>query len=59
MSAESIRRVRAILSSANVGRVIEVGGKLPINLSLGGYANVVHPALGATWQLRTQITAIF
>jgi len=44
---------------ANVGRVIKVGGKLPINLSLGGYANVVHPELGATWQLRTQITAIF
>ncbi len=44
---------------ANVGRVIKIGGKLPINLSLGGYANVVHPELGATWQLRTQITAIF
>ncbi len=43
---------------ANVGRVIKLG-KLPINLSGGAYANVVHPEFGSTWQLRTQITFIF
>ncbi len=42
----------------NVGRVIKLG-KLPINLSGGAYANVVHPDFAATWQLRTQITFIF
>ena len=42
----------------NVGRVIKLG-KLPINLSGGAYANVVHPEFGSTWQLRTQITFIF
>jgi hypothetical protein len=42
----------------NVGRVIKLG-KLPINLSGGAYANVVHPEFDSTWQLRTQITFIF
>lgn len=42
-----------------VGRVIKVLGKLPINLSVGAYANVVTPQFGPTWQLRTQVTAIF
>jgi hypothetical protein len=41
-----------------VGRVIKFG-KLPVNLSLGAYANVVHPPFASPWQLKTQITAIF
>jgi len=45
---------------ANVGRVMRFGKKAPpINLSMGAYANVVHPEFGSTWLLRTQVTAIF
>jgi hypothetical protein len=42
-----------------VGRVIKIGGKLPVNLSLGAYYNMIRPEFGATWQLRTQVTLIF
>jgi hypothetical protein len=42
-----------------VGRVIKIGGKLPVNLSLGSYYNSLRPQFGSTWQLRTQITFIF
>ena len=40
-------------------RVIKIGGKLPINLQAGAYANVLRPRYGATWQFRTQATFIF
>ncbi len=40
------------------GRVFKVG-KLPINLSLAAYYNVVKPTYGADWQLRTQLTLSF
>ncbi|MGO8910662.1 MAG: hypothetical protein ACLQDM_15280 [Bradyrhizobium sp.] len=40
------------------GRVFKVG-KLPINLSLSAYYNIVKPLYGADWQLRTQLTLIF
>ena len=43
---------------ANVGRVFRVG-KLPINLLIRAYYNVVKPQDGADWQLRTQMTLIF
>ena len=43
----------------NKGRVIKVGGKLPVNLSLGAYYNALRPQFGSTWQLRTQIAFIF
>ena len=43
---------------ANAGRVFKVG-KLPINLLLGAYYNLVKPQYGAEWQLRTQLTLIF
>jgi hypothetical protein len=43
---------------ANVGRVIKLG-KLPVNLSVGAYGNVVHPQFGPNWQLRSQVTFIF
>src|SRR5271157_4517771 len=42
-----------------VGRVIKIGGKLPINLSFGAHYNAVRPQYGATWQLHTQLTVIF
>ncbi len=43
---------------AQVGRIIRIG-KLPVNLLLGTYYNVVKPTYGADWQLRSQITLIF
>jgi hypothetical protein len=43
----------------NAGRVIKIGGKLPVNFQLGAYANVIRPNYGATWQLKTQMTIIF
>jgi hypothetical protein len=44
---------------AQVGRLIKVGGKLPVNLLVGAYYNALRPQFGATWQLRTQIAVIF
>jgi hypothetical protein len=44
---------------ANVGKVVMIGGKLPVNFSLGAYYNVLRPEYGSTWQLRTQVTFIF
>ncbi|HTX80222.1 MAG TPA: hypothetical protein VMC62_11160 [Longilinea sp.] len=41
------------------GRVVRIGGKLPVNFGLSAYANVLRPKYGATWQLRTQVTLIF
>ena len=37
---------------AQVGRLIKIGGKLPVNLLVGAYYNAVRPEYGATWQLR-------
>jgi hypothetical protein len=44
---------------AQAGRLIKVGGKLPVNLLLGAYYNALRPQFGATWQFRTQIAVIF
>jgi hypothetical protein len=44
---------------ANVGRVVKIGGKLPVNFSLGAYYNALRPEYGSTWQWRTQVTFIF
>jgi hypothetical protein len=44
---------------ANVGRVVKIGGKLPVNFSLGAYYNALRPEYGSTWQLRTQVSLIF
>ncbi len=41
------------------GRVVKIGGKLPVNFSLGAYYNALRPQFGSTWQLRTQVTFIF
>ena len=41
------------------GRLIKLGGKLPINLLVGAYYNALRPQFGSTWQLRTQIAVIF
>ena len=44
---------------ANAGRVIKIGGKLPVNLSIGAYYNALRPQDGSTWQWRSQVTFIF
>ena len=42
------------------GRVVKLGGKLPLNLSLQAYYNTVRPSeIGPTWQLRGQATFVF
>jgi hypothetical protein len=41
------------------GRLIKLWGKLPVNLSIGAYYNVVRPEFGPTWTLRTQVAVIF
>jgi hypothetical protein len=41
------------------GRLIRIGGKLPIKLEAGVFYNVVQPAAGGRWVLNTQLTLIF
>lgn len=41
------------------GRIIRIGGKLPIKLSAGLFYNVVQPASGGRWVLNTDLTLIF
>ena len=43
----------------NVGKVVRIGGKLPVNFSLGAYDNALRPEFGSTWQMRSQVTLIF
>ena len=42
-----------------IGRVVKIGGRLPVALLLGAYYNAVRPQFGATWQLRSEIAIIF
>lgn len=44
---------------AQFGRLIKIGGKLPVNLLVGAYYNALRPQGAGTWQLRTQITFVF
>ena len=44
---------------AQVGRLIKIGGKLPVNLLVGAYYNALRPQFVSTWQLRTQVAIIF
>ena len=41
------------------GRIIKLGGKLPVKLSLGGYYNVVTPQYGAKWTIQSAVAVIF
>lgn len=41
------------------GRLIKIGGKLPINLLVGAYYNALRPEGVGTWQLRTEVTFVF
>jgi hypothetical protein len=44
---------------AQAGRLIKIADKLPVNLLVGAYYNVLRPQFAATWQLRTQVAIIF
>lgn len=37
---------------AGIGKIVKVGGKLPLNLQASAYYNAVKPENGAYWQLR-------
>jgi hypothetical protein len=37
---------------AGIGKIVKVGGKLPLNLQASGYYNAVKPEYGADWTLR-------
>ena len=41
------------------GRIIKLGGKLPVKLSLGGYYNVIAPQYGAKWTIQSVVAVIF
>ena len=41
------------------GRLIKLGGKLPVNLLVSAYYNALRPQGVGTWQLRTQVAFIF
>ena len=38
-----------------IGRIVKLGGKLPVNFRLAAYDNVISPRNGASWQLQFQI----
>jgi hypothetical protein len=44
---------------AQVGRAIEINGKLPITLLVGVYYDSVQPQFGSRWQLRTAAALMF
>jgi hypothetical protein len=41
------------------GRIIKLGGKLPVKFEAGAYYNVVTPQFGARWQLTSEVAVIF
>jgi hypothetical protein len=50
---------RTVPVGASFGRIIKLGGKLPVKLSLGGYYNVVTPQYGAKWTIQSVVAVIF
>ena len=44
---------------AQVGRVIEINGTLPVNLLVGVYYDSLQPQFGSRWQLRTAAALMF
>ncbi len=43
---------------AGIGKIVRFG-RLPVNMQLGGYYNVVRPDDGPEWQLRAQVQFMF
>ena len=46
-------------SDDQAGRIIKLGGKLPVKLTIGGFYNVVTPQFGAKWQLQSGLAVFF
>lgn len=40
------------------GKIVKLGGKLPLNLNASAYYNVVKPDYGADWTLRLQAVVL-
>lgn len=40
---------------ATVGKLSRIGGKLPLNIQLGAFYNIVKPEWGAEWSTRVQV----
>jgi hypothetical protein len=43
---------------AGIGKIVKLGGKLPLNLQAGAYYNAVKPEYGADWQLRAMVVVL-
>ena len=43
---------------AGIGKIVKVGGKLPVNLQASAYYNAVKPEYGADWQLRAMVVVL-
>ncbi|MDW5290586.1 hypothetical protein [Formosa sp. PL04] len=43
---------------AGIGKIVKLGGKLPVNFQAGYYYNIVSPDFGPTSQLRLQATVM-
>jgi hypothetical protein len=41
------------------GKVIKIGGKLPVKLEVGAYYNALRPTGGGSWQLLSEIALVF
>ena len=41
------------------GRIIKLGGKLPVKLWAGAYYNLIAPEYGARWTLKSSVAVIF
>ena len=53
------RRATQNYAGPQVGNLVLVGVKLPVNMLVGAYFNVLRPQFGSPWQLRTQLTLVF
>jgi hypothetical protein len=52
------KNVWTVPVGAGGGRLIFIGGKLPINMSLSAFYDPIRPQQSATWQIRMQITVV-
>ncbi|MBV8913882.1 MAG: hypothetical protein JOZ05_12685 [Acetobacteraceae bacterium] len=58
--AKQSNQVWTVPVGGGFGKVIKLGGKLPLNLSLQAFYDPIRPKdIGPTWTLRTQATLVF
>jgi hypothetical protein len=41
-----------------IGKLLKLGGRLPVNTQLAAYYNVVRPEFAGNWQFRAQIQVL-